>query len=227
MKIEEWLSVGFSFVLLVMFLLGSEAWAQEKQTGGKQLEKASIDVIMLPSIEKGGAVMPAEEKIKQEILEQFRLMKKTYSIHGNEFDSYHEKITWASQGGSVNRYVSSCGIAVCGLEAPVHLPDGAHIIGYSCRVVDNSQTHPVGLALIWTKGDGVAYSSSSCFASTSAPSASPSIQSVNNTTCSVPVDNSTWAYAIRFHTYEGGSGATTCEDGGRACRIYNCFVYYY
>jgi len=227
MKKLAWLSSLVFLVVLVVLLLGDELRAADKQTGTKQLTESAVKVYQLPTIERGGAVYPAKDMIQQEILWPPRPVKKTYSILANEFDSYHQKITWASEGGSVNRYVSSCGIAVCGLEAPIHLPDWSRIIGYSCKVMDNSSTHPVHIDIVWSKGDGFAYSISSCSSATAAAGYSPGIQTITNDACSVAVDNATWAYAIRFFTYEGGTGATTCEDGGKTCRIYNCFVYYY
>jgi hypothetical protein len=186
--------------------------------------------------EKGGVEGGVEREAALQMLEQFQVvppdvqmipLKKTYSIMHNEFDPYHQGISWASDGGGSNRYVSSCGIAVCGLEAPVHLPDGAHITGFSCKVLDNSPTHPVNVTLSWTKGDIFSYSSVNCMSQGSTTAASASIQTVDNTTCNLTVNNKVYAYALSFNTYEGGAGRTTCESGGKNCKVYTCYVHYY
>ncbi len=149
-----------------------------------------------------------------------------YSAVGNEFEPGHAAIRWASQGGITNRYVASCGIAVCHLAAPLHLPQGVQVKGVTCKVVDNSPTHPVGIVVAWAPGDGLSYSRTDCMAATSLAGASASIVSLS-ASCPIVVDNSRFAYFLEFHTYGGGATAgTLCENGGAACRVYDCFVAY-
>ncbi len=229
------LSVLLLISVAIVFSTGS-AWSEEKEMEKAPAGQAAGRLVKLPAAEQGGTGTGVEKEAAHQMLQQFQLfppdvqivaLKKTYSIMHTEFTPYHQNIIWASDGGSSNRYVSKCGIAVCGLEAPVHLPDGAHITGYSCKVLDNSTTHPVGIVLSWTKGDQFSYSSTSCMSSTSTASASAAIQSIDNSTCNLTVDNKVYAYAISFNTYEGGSGGTICESGGKNCKIYTCYVNYY
>jgi hypothetical protein len=222
-------------VLLAVLCFGAGAGADEKVVGKTNVDvEPAAKIFKLPGLKGGELEAVKDPNTLQEIQNMLarqlppgvsRPLLGNYSINGNEFDSYHQLISWSSEGGSVNRYVSNCGIAVCGLEAPIHVLDGAHITGYSCKVLDNSMTHPVNIVLLWSKGDGFAYSSSNCM-SGSAAGASPAIQTIKNTTCSINVDNSVWAYSIRFQTYGVGSATTVCESGGKACRIYNCVVSY-
>jgi len=222
-KISAIISGG---VFILTIFITSDISAKAMPGGQAQLQKGD-KLIVLPSIEKGTTTKSISKAEYQRIFPPYWPARKFYSIYGNEFDSYHEKISWSSQGGLTNRYVSQCNIAVCGLAAPIHVPDKTKITGYDCKVVDNSTTHPVKLVLFWTKGDGFSYSLSSCMSGTSVSSATSNIRSVTNTTCSVPVDNSKFAYGIKFHTYNGsGTSATTCGNGGKNCRIYNCTINY-
>lgn len=217
-------SYFIGLTLSAFFVNGVAAEAKSEETGRISNQNK---VIVLPSIKDGVAKKTIGKTEYKEFLPPYWPIKKAYSVYGNEFDSYHDGIAWSSDGGLTNRYVSKCDIAVCGLAAPVHVPDKVKITGYSCTVVDNSPTHPVELVLFWTKGDGFSYSLSSCRSSTSVSGASSNIQMVNNTSCSVPVDNSKYAYGVQFHTYGGaGTSATTCENGGKDCRIYNCTINY-
>lgn len=226
---QRWLA---ALLLTPAVMIGGDARPQEK-AGTKPVRSfAKDEIIKMPSMEQWLAAPVGEQELAKveigKLVGPYLPVKKTYSIYGNEFDSYHHAIGWGSSGGLVNRYVSSCGIAVCGLAAPVHVPDKARITGFRCKVVDNSPTHPVGLSLAWSKGDDlVSHSTGGCMIETGTASASPAVQTVASTACQVTVDNSTWAYNLRFDTYEGGSGATVCESGGAACLIYNCFVDYY
>ncbi|MDH5394306.1 MAG: hypothetical protein OEY11_14055 [Gammaproteobacteria bacterium] len=223
---------GWVYVLAAIMLVVMAACSESDNE--KQRIAAPEKLIKLPSVETGGDIEYLQkiypQKQYQEFIDKFGYTpvkfptKKSYSVYGNEFASYHQNIAWSSEGGLNNRYVSACDIAVCGLAAPIHIPDGEQIKGFSCQVLDNSATHPVTVRLFWTQGDIFTYSSTACTASTTTSGASAGIQTLSNTSCSLPVNNAKFAYGIQFHTV--APYQSLCENGGKECRIYQCKVNY-
>ena len=163
-----WLAV---LLLTPAGMIGGDARPQEKAGVPSVRSFTKDEIVKIPSLERWTTAPIGEQDLSKaeigKLVGPYLPVKKTYSIYGNEFDSYHHLISWGSAGGLVNRYVSSCGIAVCGLAAPVHVADKARITGFRCKVVDNSPTHPVGLSLTWSKGDDlVSHSTGGCMIET-------------------------------------------------------------
>jgi hypothetical protein len=141
-----------------------------------------------------------------------------YSIGASEFVPGDATASSAglSQSG-VDRYIATCSGGTCSLVAPIHVPQGATMSSFSCKVYDNSPTYQVRILWGWNSGDGNFSTVVGCDATTGGESAS--IQTITNTSCNLPYNNQGFAYLLRFTAGSGG----VC---GSNCRIHSCTITY-
>jgi len=143
-----------------------------------------------------------------------------YSIFAGEFVPGDETISWSSDhGGSNDRYMSACGIAVCNLVAPVHLPHGSTVTGLTCKVRDNDSTKTLTVRLLEHRGQLTTFGPG-CQVSTTQDS--NQIQSISSA-CSVTTDNVQNSYVLDFIH---GSSGQLCTGGGSNCKIFRCSISY-
>ena len=143
-----------------------------------------------------------------------------YSIFAGEFVPGDETISWSSDhGGSNDRYMSACGIPVCNLVAPVHLPHGSTVTGLTCKVRDNDSTKTLTVRLLEHRGQLTTFGPG-CQVSTTQDS--NQIQSISSA-CSVTTDNVQNSYVLDFIH---GSSGQLCTGGGSNCKIFRCSISY-
>ena len=138
------------------------------------------------------------------------------SVYGSAFLPPDSTITYGSSHLSgVGRYL----ISGTNLVAPLTLPDGVQVTNVKCNVYDNSSEYDVTITFdLYHSGFSPEY-----IDSVTSEGAQPVVREIsisgsgfdpiNNT----PVDNSSRAYSLMFHT------DPTC---GTDCRILSCFITY-